>query len=66
MSMAKNQKLIPPPVRMGVTGFSLVAIVVVGLIFLVSREVAHILWVVVGVTAFAIAGYLFYLRSRDI
>ena len=58
-----NYKAVPSNVRYAVAGFAIIAVLVSGIAYMISRVFGHLLWYVVGAVLIVIAIYLFSLRT---
>jgi purine-cytosine permease-like protein len=58
-----NYQSIPHNVRWAVAGFAIIAVLVTGFGYLISRFLGHFLWYVLGAVFVGIAAYLYSLRA---
>jgi hypothetical protein len=58
-----NYKAVPSNVRYAVAGFAIIAVLVSGIAYMISRVFGHLLWYVAGAVLIVIAIYLFSLRT---
>ncbi len=66
MSIPANASMVPRNAKIAVWVISVIAVLVVGVIYMFSQALGHFLWLAIGgPLAFVVAIYLFWLRVRS-